>query len=71
MAQRLIRKVCAKCKEPYTPTDYEMKTLNLNPDEMKKATIFEGRGCNDCSRTGYRGRMGIYEIFQLTMKCGG
>ena len=63
MAQRLIRKVCAKCKEPYTPTDYEMKTLNLDPAELAKTTIYKGRGCADCSRTGYRGRSGIYEIF--------
>ncbi len=63
MAQRLIRRVCAKCKEPYTPTDYEMKTLNLDPAELAKTTIFKGRGCTDCSRTGYRGRTGIYEIF--------
>jgi len=65
MAQRLIRKVCAKCRQPYTPTDYEMKTLKLNPDEMKNAAIVRGTGCNECSRTGYRGRMGIYEIFQV------
>ena len=63
MAQRLIRKVCAKCKEPYTPTDYEMKTLNLDLAELAKTTIYKGRGCADCSRTGYRGRSGIYEIF--------
>lgn len=63
MAQRLIRRVCPKCKEPYTPTDYEMKTLNLDPAELAKTTIFKGRGCTDCSRTGYRGRTGIYEIF--------
>ena len=63
MAQRLIRRVCPKCKEPYTPTDYEMKTLNINPAELAKTTIFKGRGCADCSRTGYRGRTGIYEIF--------
>ncbi len=65
MAQRLIRKVCAKCRQPYTPSEYEMKTLKLNPDEMKNATIVRGTGCNECSRTGYRGRMGIYEIFQV------
>ena len=63
MAQRLIRRVCPKCKEPYTPTDYEMKTLNIDPAELAKTTIFKGRGCADCSRTGYRGRTGIYEIF--------
>jgi type IV pilus assembly protein PilB len=65
MAQRLIRKVCSKCKTPYKPTDYEMTVLKLNPDEVKNATIFRGAGCNECSKTGYRGRMGIYEIFQI------
>jgi type IV pilus assembly protein PilB len=66
MAQRLIRKVCVKCRQSYTPSEQEMKTLKLNPDEMKNATIVRGVGCNECSRTGYRGRMGIYEIFQIT-----
>jgi general secretion pathway protein E/type IV pilus assembly protein PilB len=65
MAQRLIRKVCAKCKAPYKPNDYEMQMLKLNPDEVKNATIFRGAGCNECAKTGYRGRMGIYEIFQI------
>ncbi|HUI07602.1 MAG TPA: type II secretion system ATPase GspE [Verrucomicrobiae bacterium] len=65
MAQRLIRKVCQKCKQPYAPTDYEMQVLQLNPDEVKKATIFRGTGCNECAKTGYRGRMGIYEIFAV------
>jgi general secretion pathway protein E/type IV pilus assembly protein PilB len=65
MAQRLIRKVCAKCKAPYKPSDYEMEALKLNPDEVKNATIFRGAGCGECAKTGYRGRMGIYEIFQI------
>ena len=65
MAQRLIRKVCPKCRVPYMPTDYEMQVLKLNPDEMKNATMVRGNGCNECSRTGYRGRMGIYEIFSV------
>jgi type IV pilus assembly protein PilB len=65
MAQRLIRKVCSKCRTPYTPTDYEMEVLKLSPDELKNATIVRGHGCNECSRTGYRGRMGIYEIMQV------
>jgi general secretion pathway protein E/type IV pilus assembly protein PilB len=65
MAQRLVRKICPKCKEPYTPTQYEMDVLKLEPAEMGKATIFKGRGCNDCSKTGYRGRTGIYEIFLI------
>jgi general secretion pathway protein E/type IV pilus assembly protein PilB len=65
MAQRLIRRVCQNCKEPYLPTEYEMRVLKLNPDEISKATIFKGKGCPECNRTGYRGRRGIYEIFIL------
>jgi len=65
MAQRLVRKVCQKCKEPYTPTPYEMQLLKLDPRELEKTTIYRGRGCPECGKTGYRGRTGIYEIFEL------
>jgi general secretion pathway protein E/type IV pilus assembly protein PilB len=65
MAQRLVRRVCSKCKEPYLPTQYEMDTLKLDTEEMKKAVIYKGRGCSECSKTGYRGRTGIYEIFSV------
>jgi general secretion pathway protein E/type IV pilus assembly protein PilB len=65
MAQRLVRKVCQRCKEPYTPTQYEMDTLKLDAAELAKTTILKGRGCGDCSRAGYRGRTGIYEIFLI------
>jgi len=63
MAQRLVRKVCKKCTEPYQPTEPEMRALNLTPDNLKDARLQKGRGCNDCSNTGCRGRMGIFEIF--------
>ena len=63
MAQRLVRTLCPRCKEPYTPSQYEMDMLKLDPEEMKKATIYKGRGCSDCAKTGYRGRKGIFEIF--------
>ncbi len=65
MAQRLIRRICKHCKEPYIPSDYEMKVLNLTDEDLKKATMMRGKGCNECSKTGYRGRQGIYEIFYL------
>jgi len=65
MAQRLVRRVCKQCREPYTPTDYEMQMLQLDPAEVAKTTIYKGRGCADCARTGYRGRTGIYEIFEV------
>ena len=65
MAQRLIRRICKKCAEPYIPTDYEMKVLKLDPNEMAKTTLMKGKGCSDCSRSGFRGRCGIYEIFLI------
>jgi general secretion pathway protein E/type IV pilus assembly protein PilB len=65
MAQRLVRKICKKCAEPYRATEVEMRALNLTPDNMKDATLLIGHGCNNCSNTGYRGRMGIFEIFLI------
>ena len=65
MAQRLVRTICPRCKEPYTPSKYEMDMLKLDPEEMKKTTIYKGRGCSDCAKTGYRGRKGIFEIFVI------
>lgn len=65
MAQRLVRTICPRCKEPYTPSKYEMDMLRLDPEEMKKTTIYKGRGCSDCAKTGYRGRKGIFEIFLI------
>ena len=63
MAQRLVRKICKQCTQPYVPTDEEMRALNLTPDSLKSATLMKGRGCGNCSNTGNRGRFGIFEIF--------
>jgi general secretion pathway protein E/type IV pilus assembly protein PilB len=63
MAQRLVRKICKKCAQPFMPPDNELHALNITADALKTATIMKGRGCNDCSGTGCRGRMGIFEIF--------
>ncbi len=63
MAQRLVRKVCKKCGEPYQPTENEMRALSITPDHLKTATLLKGRGCANCSNTGNRGRFGIFEIF--------
>jgi type IV pilus assembly protein PilB len=65
MAQRLVRKICKKCAEPYQPTEQEARALNLTQDMMKNATMMKGRGCANCSNTGNRGRFGIFEIFVI------
>jgi general secretion pathway protein E/type IV pilus assembly protein PilB len=63
MAQRLVRKICKKCAEPYEPTEAEVLALQLTPENLKNATMMKGRGCGNCSNTGNRGRFGIFEIF--------
>ena len=65
MAQRLVRKVCKKCGAPYQPTESELATLNLDPGKVSGATFMRGKGCNDCNKTSYRGRFGIFEIFVI------
>ena len=63
MAQRLVRKVCKKCGAPYTPSDIELKTLNIDLAKTPNAKFTKGKGCTDCNKTGCRGRFGIFEIF--------
>ncbi len=63
MAQRLVRKICEKCKDEHTPSDAELRLLGPAAQQLSAARLFKGRGCADCSFTGYRGRLGIFEIF--------
>lgn len=65
MAQRLVRKVCKQCAAPYVPTEAEMRALNLDAASTQGATFLRGKGCPNCSNTGYRGRFGIFEIFVI------
>ena len=66
MAQRLVRRVCKNCMEPYTPSPDEIRLLHLDKDYLDSANLVHGRGCPACGGTGYKGRMGIYEIFLIT-----
>ena len=65
MAQRLVRKVCKRCAQPYSPTEAELRALNIEAGAAQNANFLHGKGCNDCSNTGYRGRMGIFEVFVI------
>ena len=65
MAQRLVRKICKQCAAPKTPTDAELRALNLDSSNTKGANFLAGRGCSNCSNTGYRGRFGIFEVFVI------
>jgi general secretion pathway protein E/type IV pilus assembly protein PilB len=63
MAQRLVRKVCKRCAVRTMPTETELRALNIDENAIQGATFLKGKGCPDCNKTGYRGRMGIFEIF--------
>ncbi|HKQ40582.1 MAG TPA: ATPase, T2SS/T4P/T4SS family [Verrucomicrobiae bacterium] len=63
MAQRLVRKICKKCGAPFTPPETELKTLGIDVAKTQNAKFTKGKGCSDCNKGGYRGRMGIFEIF--------
>jgi general secretion pathway protein E/type IV pilus assembly protein PilB len=65
MAQRLVRKICKRCITAYSPTEHELKQLGLQAESVAAANFRHGRGCADCSSTGHRGRMGIFEIFVI------
>jgi type IV pilus assembly protein PilB len=65
MAQRLVRMICPKCKEPDKPPAHEIKAVGLTPAQAQAATFARGRGCPNCNHTGYRGRKGIYEMMRM------
>ena len=65
MAQRLVRKICKKCAAPYLPNEAELRALNIDPNNVEGANFVKGKGCGDCSKTGHRGRFGIFEVFVI------
>jgi len=65
MAQRLVRKICERCKEPVKATDQQMRLLGPAAEQIAQASLFRGKGCVDCAHTGYRGRIGLFEIFVI------
>ena len=66
IAQRLVRRICPNCKEAYEATDYEKKILIGNIEE--NLILYKGQGCGQCNGTGYLGRIGVYEIMDITRK---
>jgi len=62
VAQRLVRRICPRCKEEFTPTADMLMELELDPDGVAGRTFYRGAGCDYCRGTGYSGRMAIFEI---------
>jgi len=65
VAQRLVRRLCPHCKVPHDLTDAELRGLGLERSQLEGATVMRGKGCDACRLLGYKGRMGIFEIFEI------
>jgi len=64
LAQRLVRLLCAECREAYTTTDEELKEIGVKPPG-RAVTLYRATGCPACNHTGYRGRLGIFELMTI------
>jgi type IV pilus assembly protein PilB len=62
LAQRLVRRVCLKCREEHTPSKEMLDDLELSPADLKGKRFFRGSGCENCNNTGYKGRVGLFEL---------
>jgi len=65
MAQRLVRRLCTHCKEPGDLSDTELRALRIEPGQIREAQVMKPVGCDQCRKTGYKGRTGIFEIFVI------
>ena len=63
MAQRLVRRLCPKCKQPAELSETELRALRLEPSQLSESQVMKPVGCEQCRKTGFKGRMGIFEIF--------
>jgi type IV pilus assembly protein PilB len=66
LGQRLIRRICSACRQPYEPSESVLTQLGLTPQEIGDKSFYYGGGCDVCNNTGYRGRKGIYELLDIT-----
>jgi type IV pilus assembly protein PilB len=66
LAQRLVRRICIKCKTPYEPDEALLSRLGLSPYDIGDKTFYFGKGCTDCNQTGYKGRKGLYELLKVS-----
>ncbi|MBM3974906.1 MAG: type II/IV secretion system protein [Planctomycetes bacterium] len=65
LAQRLLRVVCKQCRQSYEPTPTELRSVGIDPGRAGDATFYRAEGCDACGHSGYKGRLGIYELLQM------
>jgi type IV pilus assembly protein PilB len=68
VAQRLVRRLCVHCRRQYTPPADILRSLNINEADASAIPFYKSVGCDQCNHTGYRGRIGIYEVMKVTDK---
>ena len=68
LAQRLVRVICEKCKAPIKPSKEALDAAGITPEMAENATFMKGRGCGNCQRSGYKGRMGIFELMPMNAR---
>ena len=66
LAQRLLRRICIDCRREHMPSVALIEQLELDPEMLANRQFYAGRGCDNCAKTGYRGRLGIFEILEIT-----
>jgi type IV pilus assembly protein PilB len=65
LAQRLVRRICTQCREPMTPAEELILELGLQPQDIVGHKAYHGRGCDACNNTGYKGRLGLFELMSV------
>ena len=65
LAQRLVRRICSQCREVMQPTEETLAELGLRPEDVVDRKFYKGRGCDVCNNTGYKGRVGLFELMVM------
>lgn len=65
-AQRLVRRLCPQCKQAYTPEEAMLKRFGLTKASIQKATFYKAKGCEECNQTGYKGRLALFEVMEVS-----
>jgi uncharacterized OB-fold protein len=65
VAQRLVRRLCVNCRRQYTPPAETLRLLNISDGDAAAIPFYKAMGCDQCNHTGYRGRIGIYEVMKV------
>ncbi|MEE2641019.1 MAG: GspE/PulE family protein [Planctomycetota bacterium] len=68
MAQRLVRTICPKCRQKYKPSDEVLAESGFTEEQLENASFMRGKGCNHCNKSGFKGRIGIYELMTVNGK---